>query len=142
MNPRQLPPELRRAFEETHYQIHHQSPFTLRIGQLSPELDALLHASGHSCAAFITACNPMSEPLPDAENRARQQQLVDELMRQGHVCIPGLGQHPGNGWSGEESALVLGLPKSDALQIARTHRQWAFVWVALGQTAQLVESTA
>jgi len=41
--------------------VHHQPAFTLRIGQHSPELDALLQASGHDCAAFITACNPQGQ---------------------------------------------------------------------------------
>lgn len=53
--------KLQRAFEETHYTVHHQPAFTLRIGQHSPELDALLQASGHDCAAFITACNPQGQ---------------------------------------------------------------------------------
>lgn len=63
-----LSPELRDAFEETRYTVHHQPPFTLRIGQPCPELDALLEASQVNAAAFITACNPMAQPLSRQEN--------------------------------------------------------------------------
>ena len=50
-----IEPELLRAFEETHHIVHHQPPFTLRIGQHSTELDALLDARRQDSAAFITA---------------------------------------------------------------------------------------
>ncbi len=130
--------ELQRAFEETHYIVHHVPPFTLRIGLTCSELDALLQATGHDCAAFITAWNPMSEPLPEVENRMHQQRLVDELTDKGYRCIPGIGQHPDNGWPGEESVLVPGLQLGEARLISKAYRQWAFVWAEAGQPSQRV----
>jgi hypothetical protein len=72
-------PELRQAFEETHYTVHHEPPFTLHIGQPCPELDALLRRSGHACAAFLTAWNPMSQSHSLEDNHQRQQSLLNEL---------------------------------------------------------------
>lgn len=130
--------ELRQAFEETLYIVYHQPVFTLRIDQHSPELDALLQSTGHDCAAFITAWNPMSDTLAEEENRCRQEQLVSALEGDGYSCIPGIGQHPDNGWPGEESVLVLGLQVNQAFQIAVACRQLAFVWAGKGRACQLV----
>lgn len=131
---------VRRAFEETHYIVHHQPPFTLRVGQHSPELDVLLQAAGVDCAAFITAWNPMSQALDIAENRKRQQSLTDELDARDLITLPGIGQHPSNGWPGEESVLVLGLPFEATRALAKTYGQLAFVWGGIQQPVELVET--
>ena len=132
--------ELQRAFEETHFIVHHQPPFTLRIGQSSPELDTLLQATDNNCAAFITAWNPMCQALDIAENRKRQQSLTDELDARDLTTLPGIGQHPSNGWPGEESVLVLGLPFEATRALAKTYGQLAFVWVGIHQPVELVET--
>lgn len=132
--------KLLRAFEETHYIVHHQPPFTLRIGQHSTELDALLGALGQDCAAFITAWNPMSEITPDAENHLHQQKLLDELTLKGLSHLPGIGQHPSNNWPGEESLLILGLELNDARVMARAFHQLAFVWGEKHCPIQVIET--
>lgn len=120
--------DLQRAFEETHFIVHHRPQFTLRIGQTSPELDELLQATGQDSAAFITAWNPMCQMLELHVNRQRQKSLKDELDVQSLTTIPGIGQHPTNGWPGEESLLVLGLQLETARALAHKHEQLAFVW--------------
>jgi hypothetical protein len=132
--------ELHRAFEETHFIVYHQPPFTLRIGQHSPELDALLQASGHDCAAFITAWNPMCQALGVTENRHRQQSLKNEIDTQDLITLPGIGQHPSNSWPGEESVLVLGLQFEATRALAKAYGQLAFVWLDINQTAELIET--
>ncbi len=136
--PHKIPPALRQAFEETDYIVHHQPPFVLRIGQPSPELDALLQAHGQGCAAFITAWNPMAQALPEAENRARQQALQQELSERGLQCIAGIGQHPANGWPGEESVLAMGLQAEAALALCGRYGQLACVVYRAGGKAQLL----
>jgi hypothetical protein len=132
--------ELHRAFQETHFIVYHQPPFTLRIGQPSPELDALLQASGYDCAAFITAWNPMCQTLDVTENQRRQQSLKSELDARDLIALLGIGQHPSNGWPGEESILVLGLQFDAARALAKTYGQLAFVWVDINQPAELIEA--
>lgn len=132
--------DLWKAFEETHYIVHHKPPFTLRIGRSCPELDALLLAAGHDCATFITAWNPMCKALDIAENRQRQQCLADELAKRKLSTLPGIGQHPSNGWQGEESFLVLGLQLEAARALAKAYGQLAYVWIGLCQPAQLIET--
>lgn len=131
---------LRQAFEETHYIVHHLSPFTLRIGQHSPELDALLQETGHDCATFITAWNPLSQLLSLEENQKRQQNLLNEVNERGLVRLSGIGQHPSNGWPSEESILVPGLQQEAARAIARKFSQLAFVWAEKGHPVKLIET--
>jgi hypothetical protein len=133
-----ISPELRQAFEETHYTAHHEPPFTLHIGQNSPELDALLKASGLDTAAFITAWNPKAQPLSEDKNRTRQRQLVDEIKRRSLRCIEGFGKHPSNGWPGEESVLVLDLQLEAARALCVQFGQLACVVYRRGDTAQLL----
>jgi hypothetical protein len=133
-----IDPELLQAFAETHYTVHHQPPFTLHIGQNSPELDALLKAGGHESAAFITAWNPKAQPLNDEENRTRQRQLTDEFRRRSLHCIEGIGEHASNGWPGEESALVFGLQPEAARALCDQFGQLACVIYQRGDAARLL----
>lgn len=130
--------ELQQAFEETHFIVHHTPPFTLRIGWQSPELDALLQATGHSCAAFITAWNPMCHALDPTENHQRQQRLINELNARNLTALLGIGQHPNNGWPGEESFLILGIQLEEAKALARKFEQFAFVWAQRNGVAELI----
>jgi hypothetical protein len=136
--PEPITPELRKAFEDTHYTVHHEPPFTLHIGQNSPELDALLKASGHDSAAFITAWNPMCQPLMEEDNHQRQQALLDVLKRRSLRWIPGTDKHPSNGWPAEESVLVLGLQPEAARVMCLDHQQRACVTYRLRGVAQLL----
>jgi len=137
-DPAPIPPALRQAFEETHYTVHHEHPFTLRIGQPSPELDQVLRTTGHDSAAFVTAWTPMCQLLSVEDNHQRQQALKDELQRRGLAWVPGIGQHPDNGWPGEESVLVLGIAEQAARTLCAGFQQMAFVACKRGETPRLV----
>lgn len=133
-----MTPELQKAFEETHYIVHDQPPFTLRIGQACPALDELLQAGGYTGAAFITAWSPYSQSLSQEENASRQRALLIDIQARGLASLPGIGQHPDNGWPGEESVLVLGIDLEAAKALAMKHGQWAFVWAAAAGVPELV----
>jgi len=128
------------AYRQTHYIVHHLPPFTLRIDQHCHELDELLEREGLDCAAYITAWNPMSQALSNPENHRRQQDLGQELDYRGLKYLPGIGQHPSNGWPGEDSLLVLGLLLEAARIVAKAWEQQAFVWARKGSPVQLIET--
>jgi hypothetical protein len=136
---RRITPALVQAYAQTHYTVHHTPAFTLRIGQPCCALDALLLQSGQDGAAFITAWNPMSQPLSDAQNRERQASLAAQLDALGRQTLPGIGQHPTGNWPGEESLLVIGLELPKACELAREHQQLAFVWHRLHKGSQLID---
>jgi hypothetical protein len=127
-----------RAFEETEYHVRATPPFTLRIGASSPALAALHLAHGVHSSAFITACNPRCAVLDDPSNSRRQDELRRELTHLQLAYIPGTGQHPTNGWPGEESFLVLGLALAEARGLGERFAQNALVWSDADAEPQLI----
>ena len=114
------------------------SSFSLRIGRHSAPLQALHSAQGVSCSAYITACNPYSQPLTAAQNVARHAALLRVLQRQGLAWLPGLGRHLAGNWPGERSVLVLGLALDAASALGSALRQNAIVWAAGDAVPKLV----
>ncbi|MFP3589312.1 DUF3293 domain-containing protein, partial [Paraburkholderia sp. SIMBA_055] len=88
------------------YQVHGSTPALLKIGEGNATLAEIHRLNGVESSAFVTACNPFSEPLDDAANAERQETLAVELMQRGWTFIEGVGQHPSNDWTGEASFLV------------------------------------
>jgi len=126
------------AYREAEYFVLADPPFVLRVGSLSEELDRLMQRHGVDCAAYVTAWNPRSVPLPHDENRAAQEQLESGLRAAGHVLIPGEGRDPAGHWPGESSVLALGLSRRGAVDIGRAYRQHAVLWIRRGAAVELV----
>lgn len=134
-----MTPELLAAYHATHYQVRHpRGSFTLRTDNPSTELATLLLESGSRCAAFITACNPYSWPVGEAENTRAQQQLATELQASGYAAIPAIGLDPSGEWQGEESFLVPGLALEEAKVLGRQYAQNAILWMDMDSVPQLV----
>jgi hypothetical protein len=112
-------------------------PLPLRIGQRHPDLDRLLAEHGVTSWAFITACNPGSTRLSDADNQARQRQLDEAVRRLGKVSLPGRGVGDDGSWPPEESVLVLGLDEAEAGAVGRLFGQTAIVCGTAGTPARL-----
>jgi hypothetical protein len=108
------------------------------IGKTSKELDALLFDSGVSSAAFLTAWNPRSEVLSPGENALLQAQLTTELSAAGLNFLPGEGRDPAGIWEPEQSLLLLGAKRAAAARLAMKYGQNAYVWLQLGEPAELV----
>lgn len=126
------------AYLATDYVVAVSPPFVLRVGSCSVELDRLMRLHGVDCAAFVTAWNPGSVRIAHDENRAAQERLESMLSTAGYTLIPGEGRDPAGHWPGEPSVLVLGLPRSAAVDTGRAYRQHAVLWVRCGATVELV----
>jgi hypothetical protein len=129
---------LYQAYRATNYHVHAPSPFTLRIGASNSACDALLAAQGAEGAAFLTAWNPFSQPLPDADNILAQARLAADLDILCTAILPGEGTGEIGDWPPEPSLFAVGISQADATYLARKYRQNAFVWITRGQPAQLV----
>ncbi len=124
------------AYRSTEYRVAAKAKFgsgtiTLRIDEYSEPLSRLFAASGHQCAAFITACNPFSAPRSLKENLAACARLRDKLDRHtaGTVRIlEGEGYDPYGVWPPEKSFLVLGLNLEASHALGGEFRQNAIVW--------------
>jgi hypothetical protein len=110
----------------------------IRIGSAAAALDELLDEHSVTTWAFVTAWNPQSRPLPAADNETRQQLLVSEIARRGWKALPGLGIGDDERWPPEESVLILGISRTDAVALARRFDQAAIVFGRRHGTAELV----
>jgi hypothetical protein len=109
------------AYRETEYQVTEGESFLLRVDEPCPSLLGLYRAKNVSCAAFITACNPFSQELTDAENAVRQTELAAELKHRSLSYLQGVGQHPSGNWPGEPSFLALGLALEAAKSLGKVY---------------------
>lgn len=116
---------LARAYRDTAYCVDHPAGnFTLRIGEPCAALKALLREHGVTTWAFVTACNPRSQPLPPAENAARHAQLLVRVRAAGWSAFAGRGMADSGGWT-EESLLILGIDETAAVALGRAFEQYA-----------------
>lgn len=134
----ELRSDLVEAFRETEYRVQGDASFVLRIGQCSEALQAAHRRHRCDSSAFITAWNPFSAALDSAQNATRQEQLVEEVRRRGLTFWLGVGQHPSNGWDGEDSLLVFGLDAEAAKALGRRFEQNAIIWNDADGIAHLV----
>lgn len=126
------------AYLETEYRVFAEPGFTLRVGQASTELLAAHKFHRTDCSAFLTACNPYSQAFDAALNAQRQDALANELKQRSLAFAPGIGQHPGNGWPGEDSFLVYGLTLEAAKALATRLEQNGFLWSGADAIPQLI----
>lgn len=121
-------PALISAYRETDYIVRAAPEFVMRIDQPCAALAAYYTRRHIAAACVITACNPFSQPLPDAENLARQARLEQELQQAGWHWLPAVGRHPTNGWPPEAGCFVEGMSEEAASEWGRRHGQNAVVW--------------
>ena len=115
-----LPEPLLQAYRATEYRVHGQ-PWFLQLGQPQVALEAMYRRHAVQCAAYLTACNPLGELLPDHLNTRRMEQLRQALQRAGWAWLEGQGIQPDSDWPGEDSVLVWGMTESTA-------RAWGMQW--------------
>ncbi len=120
---------MRAAYARTDYEAGGEAT---RIGRRSAGLDALLRHHGARQAAFVTAWNPWSRPMPRGWNDRMLARL--RAVAQGSVLAEGEGR--GKGWA-ERHLLVAGDPRWIAT-LARRFRQHAIVTVAPGHPARIL----
>ena len=133
-----IDPETLAAYRETEYRVMGDQPFVLRVGQHCPQLLSAHRQYGASSSAFITACNPLSQALSEADNAERQDRLAAELRARDLVFRPGIGQHPSNCWPGEPSYLIFGLSLEAVKALGKKFEQNAIVWAGEDGVPQLI----
>lgn len=129
---------LLQSYRNAIYRVLEPTEFEIRIGQLSPQADALVQDLPHRSWTVITAWNPQSTPLLLAENRSRQGLLLNDIQALGHSALAARGEDSEGKWESEESLLVLGIDPRVALELGVRYRQWAIVWGQFQSPAELI----
>ena len=144
-------PALERAYRSAEYRVAAPTgPITLRIGAKSPLLDALIESLGlppdRRRWAHVTACNPRSTPLSEAENEHRMgllhAALVEACRALGSegpgapALLRGEGRSPSGDWT-EPAFWVVGLEPAVVEALGRRFEQNALVEGDPGAPARL-----
>ena len=137
-----ISPSLIQAYLAASYRVDADPPFTLKVGLYSEPLARIFQRQQCDCAAYLTACNPLSEDMGDAGNAARQAELGRELKSRSLKFIDGVGldsqSEEAQKWPGEASFLVLGLSLEASRALGRKHAQHALIWCGKDAVPQLV----
>jgi len=131
--------KLWQAYQATSYEA--KTPMgkvSIRIGNLSPNVDRLLQANELSSWAFITAFNPGSQPLSPSKNAQRHQQLLQDIANLGLLAFEGAGVPYDPEGGPETSLLILGIERDVAIATGIKSGQNAIVVGVLGEAAELV----
>jgi hypothetical protein len=135
--------DLAAAYRATHYWISAPAgELSVRVGQRSDQLAALLQSLGAGEAALLTAFNPRSEIQSGELNRVAQDRLLAELGASGYRLLPARNVDPSGQWPVEESLLVLGMDLAAARDCAVRYGQVAFLWTDAAATPQLIQAMA
>lgn len=110
---------------------------TLNIGRHNPSFDRILEIHAAETAVVVTAYNPRSVVLSEAENRERHRQLTALLEARGCDYALGEGRDPTGHWKAELECVVFGISREAGLDIARSFEQNAIVFVAKGGAPEL-----
>ena len=109
-----------------------------KAGSRSPRLGALLRRHGVNRWAFVTAWNPASVPQSPERNAQRQLELMELVTAKGYAMLPGEGIGEDPTWTPEESVLILGIGRREAVDLGRRFGQLAIVVGELDGAAALV----
>jgi hypothetical protein len=114
----------------------------LQIGRHHDDLDAYLGRCGCRAWAYLTAANPRSQRLGEAENKARMVELQSRLTTLGYTFLTGdsVAVAPAlhGDWPPEPGLLVLGIDRRQACALAGVFAQNALVFGRCGGRAKLL----
>ena len=130
---------LRSAYLSTTYRafIDNESQLDIIVGQANHALDQLLSLEEVDSYAFITAWNPFSKTVSDEENHTANEALKSELGQYRIYEGIGIPKQPSK-WEGEQSFLVLGINKDEAIRLGTKYEQNAIIYGEAGSEPVLL----
>lgn len=132
-------PCLLKAFRSTRFIVFHQDgDIVLRVGLRNQELDNLLARFEAKGCAFITAWNPGGVRLSEAQNQTRQAKLIAEIQQRSLPFLHGRGVGEDENWPPENSILVIGINRIEAIAVGRLFGQIAVVFAERGRAVKLL----
>lgn len=133
-----IAPALLQAYRETGYAVQAQPDFVLHIDQSSAALAAYFRRRAINAGCVMTAWNPYSQPLGDAQNQARQARLEQALEQAGWQWVRAVGSHPENAWPPEVGCFVEDMGEEAASEWGLAYEQNAVVWCGADAVPRLL----
>ena len=116
--------------------IYEIGSLRLRIGEDNDAASSLLRDKNVKSAAIVTAYNPESVPLCEAENRAAHENLRHATVQ--YASLPTRAIDPTDVWPPEQGVLLLGITVDAAVALGQKFRQNAIVWIVPDEAPKLV----
>lgn len=120
-----LSQSLLEAYQLTHYCF---DDVVLNIDKPSAKAELLLKPFIPSGGLFITAWNPMGEPLDLTINELANEGLKNELLSRGFNVVDGYGEHPDESWR-ENSFFAFPIDEQTSINLCCSYLQNAVVYV-------------
>lgn len=131
--------ELEKEYRKSIYVVFaDEIEIIFRIGENSHAVNRLLNEHNARNFAFITAENPRSEILTDAENKARQAELRKTLCAEKLEFLEGYGADEKGNWKREKSFFIFDVSPIKAAEIGKKFEQNAIVCGAKDEKTELV----
>jgi len=131
--------DLLAAYQRTDYALFEDDQETIaRIGKADPAIDKLLQRHGAERGTIITAWNPESVVLTQAENAVRETELWNWIGAQKLFALAAEGRDPTGEWLPEQSCLIFDIAADAAEALGRQYGQNAIVHLKLGAAPELV----
>lgn len=124
-------------YSSGYFLVENTKPFTLKIGESSPELDALLTEHNVTTWASLTAYNPGGIESSIEANQNRLEVLQTEVTAAGYPIFHGENFPQSNEASSEPSLLILGITEEQCILLGKKYGQIAIVYGELGIPAKL-----
>lgn len=113
------------AYRQTNYKF---DDTLLNIDKISSKAASLLQPFSPAGGLFITAWNPLGKELTVEENEQANQELKNELLKQGLKVTEGYGESPDGKWR-ENSFFAYPIDQDSSLKLCCTFEQNAVVYV-------------
>ena len=129
---------LHSAYQQTVYEVYcDRQTIKLYIGKYNLQLERLLKNYNAKTWSLITAFNPYSQCLPQAENLQRHQALIEYLQPLPFTIVDACGKDKRGDWIPETSLFIIGISLSQARKTGLKFEQNAIVYGELGKPAEL-----
>ena len=154
--------ELMKAYKDTKYfvlkynlfyKIPQNIDFRITVDQHTPPLDKILETTDCQSWAFITAFNPYSNEKTAVVNQSQNLLLLEYLLQKcpqyelryafgvssDYDPSKGLEEQPDLKWNPEESFVILGISRADAVVLGKTYQQNAILFGEISKPAELLD---
>jgi len=130
-----IPKELIEAYKSTNFTVFSPA-ISIRVGEISEALEALLLEKGVREWAYITSINPYSRIHSKEENEQFFEALKEDVSPYTNYLGEGVGTDPD--WEAEKSLLILGIEREKAIELGKKYGQNAIVFGEAGGEAELL----
>lgn len=130
---------LEKLYTEAVYAVFwNKMEIRFKVGEISDEINRILEVENARNFAFLTAYNPFSKQLSEAENKVRQTELIKLLQSDNFLFYTGYGTNENESWEREESLFILNIEEKKAVEFACFFNQNAIVFGRKREESKLV----